>query len=320
MLMRNRLLPGSLVLTLALMAGTSRAADLDQFLPNATEGVVTLNVKQLLAAPLIKANLETVKALMLAVPDVQQTLTDIDFDPFNDVDRVVVAIDRDPNKSVILVHGKFDTAKIAAKAEKTAKEQSDVLKVIKATGYTYYSVKPPEGKGPLPSDTLYVGMVDETTMVSSGSPDAIIEAMDKKAGKKKAELKPELQTLLNKADRQQTISIVTLSAPLAATGQAIIQKLNAVTGGITVGDDIKLAFDFNAKSDRDAAAVESELKEGLDQVKALVDLTVNQKKDLKPLADVVNTLKIVTQGKVITLSGLVSKEALNQLVNQAGGQ
>jgi nucleotide-binding universal stress UspA family protein len=320
MQIRNRLLPASLVLTLALVATTSRAADLDQFLPNSTEGIVTLNVKQLLNTPLVKANIETVKALMLAVPDVSQTLEDIGFDPFKDVDSIVVAIDRDPNKSVILVHGKFDTAKIAAKAEKAAKQDGDILKVIKATGYTYYSVKPPEGKGPLPSDTLYVGTVDETTLVSSGGPDAIIEAMDKKAGKKKAELKKELQALLDKADRQQTISIVTLSAPLAATGQAIIQKLNAVTGGINVGDDIKLAFTLNAKSDKDATAVETELKEGLDQVKALVDLTVNQKKELKPLADVVSTLKIVTQGTLITLSGQVSKDALNQLVNMAGGQ
>ncbi len=320
MLIRNRLLPGSLVLALAMVAGTGRAAELDQYLPNSTEGIVTLNVKQLLAAPLVKANLETVKALMLAVPDVQQTLADIGFDPFADVDRVVVAIDRDPNKAVILVHGKFDTAKIAARAEKAAKEEGNILKVVKGAGYTYYSVKPPEGKGPLPADTLYVGMVDETTLVSSGSPEAIIEAMDKKAGKKKAELKPELKALLEKADRQQTISIVTLSGPLAATGQAIIQKLNAVTGGINVGDDIKANFNLTAKTDKDATAVESELKEGLDQVKALVDLTVNQNKDLKPLADVVSTLKIVTQGTIITLSGQVSKEALGQLVNKASGQ
>lgn len=320
MLTRNRLLPGSLVLALVLTAGTSRAADLDQFLPNSTEGIVTINVKQLLAAPLVKANLETVKALMLAVPDVQQTLEDIGFDPFKDVDRVVLAIDRDPNKSVILVHGKFDTAKIAAKAEKAAKDEGDILKVIKASGYTYYSVKPPEGKGPLPSDTLYVGLVDETTLVSSGSPDAVIEALEKKAGKKKAELKKELQALLDKADRQQTISIVTLSAPLAATGQAIIQKLNTVTGGINVGDDIKAAFTLTAKSDKDAAAVESELKEGLDQVKALVDLTANNNKDLKPLVDVVSTLKVVTQGAVVTLTGQITKDVLNQLVNKASGQ
>lgn len=320
MLTRNRLLPGSLVLALALMAGTGRAAELDQFLPNSTEGVVTLNVKQLLAAPMVKANLETVKALMLAVPNVQTILDDIGFDPFTDVDRVVLAIDRDPTKSVILVHGKFDTAKIAAAAEKAAKDEGDVLKVIKAAGYTYYSVKPPEGKGPLPSDTLYVGMVDGTTLVSSSSPDAIIEAMDKKAGKKKPELKKDLQALLDKADRQQTISIVTLSAPLAATGQAIIEKLSAVTGGINVGDDIKAAFMLNAKTAKDAAAVESELKEGLDQVKALVDLTANNNKDLKPLVDVVSTLKIATQGTVITLSGQISKEVLNQLVNKASGQ
>jgi hypothetical protein len=313
MLTRNRLLPGLLVLALAFVAGTAQAADTDMYLPNSTEGVVTVNVKQLLAAPLVKANLETVKALMLAAPDIQQALEDIGFDPFRDVENVVVAIDRDPNKSVILVNGKFDTAKIAARAEKTAKDETGILKVIKASGHTYYSVKPPEGKG-VPSETIYVALVDGATLVSSSRPDAVLEALDKKAGKKKAELKPELQALLAKADRQQTISIVTLAGPLSATGQAIIEKLSTITGGINVADDIKAAFTLNTKNAKDAESVESELKSGLDQIKALVDLTANQKEDLKPLVDVVNTLKVVTQGTAVTLTGQVSKEVLDKLV------
>lgn len=161
---------------------------------------------------------------------------------------------------------------------------------------------------------MYVKLLDDATLVASSSPDAIIEALDKKADKKKSDLKPQLRALLAKADRQPTISIVTLTGPLSATGQAIIEKLSAVTGGITVGDDVKAAFVLNAKNTKDAGSVESELKEGIDQIKALVDLTANQNKDLKPLVDVVNSLKIVTQGTAITLTGVVTKEVLDRLV------
>jgi hypothetical protein len=313
MLMRKRLLPGVLVLALALVAGMAQAADNDKYLPNTTEGVVTVNVKQLLAAPLVKANLETAKALLGAAPELQQALDDIGFDPFKDVDTVVLAIDRDPSKSVIFVNGKFDTTKIAARAEKAAKEESAILKVIKSADYTYYSVKPPETKG-VPNETMYVALLDGTTLVAAPTPDAVVDALDKKADKKKSEVKPELRALLAKADREPTISIVSLTGPLSATGQAIVEKLNAITGGITVGDDVKAAFVLSTKNAKDADSVESELKAGIDQITGLAELVANQNKELKPLVDAVKTLKVAAQGNAITLTGQLSKEVLDRLV------
>src|SRR5262249_21154753 len=129
----------------------------------------------------------------------------------------------------------------------------------------------------------------------------------------KSEVKPELRALLAKADREPTISIVSLTGPLSATGQAIVEKLNAITGGITVGDDVKAAFVLSTKNAKDADSVESELKAGIDQITGLAELVANQNKELKPLVDAVKTLKVAAQGNAITLTGQLSKEVLDRL-------
>ena len=105
-----------------------------------------------------------------------------------------------------------------------------------------------------------------------------------------------VQALLAKADAKQSISIVSLGGPLAATGQPTAAKITSIVGGITITDEVKAELVLNTKNADDAKALESELKDGIDQVKALVDLTANQNKDLKPLVDAVDTLKVSAQG------------------------
>src|SRR5262249_27677055 len=118
MMTKRRLLPGLLAGLLATVAAPAWAGETNKYLPDATEGVVTVNVRQMLDAPLVKNNLDTLKALLLATGNVQKVFDDLGFDPFTDIDRVTVAINEVPTKSLVLVQGKFDPAKITAKAEK----------------------------------------------------------------------------------------------------------------------------------------------------------------------------------------------------------
>jgi hypothetical protein len=309
MLTLCRRLPELLVVTLAALAAPAWAADTDIYLPNNTEGVVTVNVKQMLEAPLVKNNLDTIKALLLASGNAQKMLDDLGFDPFTDVDRVVVAIDPDVSKSATLVHGKFDPAKIGAKAEKAAKENPDVLKIVKAGDYTIYEVKPPEQ-----NETLYVAIVDSGTIFASPSKAAVVDALDKKAGTKQAELKKEMQALLAKIDPKQSISIVTLGGPLMASGQPIAAKIQNIVGGVTITDEVQAEIVLNTKDADDATAVESELKESVDQIKALVDLTATQNKELKPLVDAMNTMKLAVEGSAVSLKAQLTKEVINKLM------
>jgi hypothetical protein len=241
--------------------------------------------------------------------DAQKILDEIGFDPFQDVETVTIAIDESPNKPLILVQGKFDMAKIQTKAESAAKENSDVLTIGKAGGHTIYEVKAPEQ-----NETMYVGLVDGTTVAASPNKDYVVEVLDKKDGKKKAEMKKELKALLAKADSKQTISIVSLGGPLAATGQPTAAKVASIVGGINISDEVKVELVLNTKNADDAKSLEGELKDGIDQVKALVDLTANQNKDLKPLVEAVDTLKVSSQGTAVKINGELTKEVIKKLM------
>lgn len=311
MLKFRRLLAGLLVVTAALAASAGQAAEPNKYLPNNAEGVVIINVKQLLEAPLVKDNLDTLKAMLTSAGDTQKILDELGFDPFQDVETIVISIDESPSKPLVLLQGKFDMAKIQTKAESAAKENSSVLTIGKAGGYTIYEVKPPDQ-----NDTMFVALVDGATVAASPNKDYVVEVLDKKEGKKKAEIKKELQALLAKADPKQSISIVSLGGPLAATGQPTAAKITSVVGGITITDEVKAELVLTTKNADDAKALESELKDGIDQVKALVDLTANQNKELKPLVDAVETLKVSAQGATVNVKGHLAKDVIKKLVNK----
>lgn len=307
MLTIRRLLAGMLVL--CVLAAPGRAADAEKYLPNSTEGVVTINVKQMLTAPLVKNNIDTLKGLILGAGNTQQILTDLGLDPFQHIDSIVVGVDSNPAQSVAVVNGTFDVAKIKAHIEKAVANNSKIVKIAKTAAYTYYEVKPPEQ-----DETMYVAVLDGTTVAASPSRDAVIDALDKKAGKKQGALKKDLAALLAKADKNQSISLVALGGALAATGHPAAAKVTTLSGGITLADDVKAQIILNTANANDAKAVEADLKEGLDQIKALVDLTVNNNKELQPLLEVVGTLKLAASGSSVTLTGQISKNVINSLV------
>jgi hypothetical protein len=314
MLNFRRFAPVLGLLVCGLLALPVQAADADKYLPNDSEAVITLNVKQLLEAPLIKNNLEQLKGLVQGIGGAQGVLDDLGFDPFKDVDTVTVAMVKNPNQAMLLVSGKFDPAKIAAQAEKVAKNKPDTLKVTKSGNYTIYEAKAPEK-----NETVYTAVVDGGLLVASPNKSAVVDVLDKKAGMKQTELKKDLQAALTAGNRQQSISITSLAGPLAASGQPFVEKIKTLSGGITVTDEVKAEVVLNAKDAKDAKSIETELNDNLDMVKALVDNAAQVNQGLKPLVDAVGTLKLSSQGNNVTLKGLISKEviqSLNKLIPQ----
>src|SRR5690349_4649491 len=99
----------ALSLALALPAlAAAPAGSYEKYLPDETDGVITINVRQLLDSELIKkAGLD--KAL--AGEDAQKALGVIGLDPLKDIDRVVIAGGKD--EGLVIIQGKFDPAKLA---------------------------------------------------------------------------------------------------------------------------------------------------------------------------------------------------------------
>src|SRR5262249_40501017 len=152
----------------------SRAADIDPYLPEDTEFVVNVNVRQIIDSPLFKKNaLEAAQEALRGNDQVQDILKELGFDPFKDLDRVLAASPggTEEDRGLIIVHGKFDVAKFQAKAEKVAKEDAEHLKIHKILGgkHLLYEVTTPELDSP-----LFVVLANRDTILASPGKDYVV--------------------------------------------------------------------------------------------------------------------------------------------------
>src|SRR5262245_33212505 len=91
----------------ALLGAPVRAADLDKYLPDGSFLVLSFNVKQLLAAPLVRGD---EKAFKQGMGEAAKVLEGFGVDPAKDIDRVVLAVgdQLQPQNVLVLLQGKFD--------------------------------------------------------------------------------------------------------------------------------------------------------------------------------------------------------------------
>src|SRR5262249_18256872 len=210
------------VFAVALGAVPARAADIDPYLPDDTEAVVTINVRQILDAPFVKKEaLDNLKKSLEERGGALKHLKDLDLDLHKDIDRLVLAnTGGDPDRSLLIVHGRFEVAKFEAKAAEIAKAQPDMwsvttipdgaggqYKVLKsAKWYDFSGVRPA-----LKNKPAYIALLDKRVLVASPEKDLVIDALDKGRGRKKTALKSkELKGLLEKANGKQRLGIAML--------------------------------------------------------------------------------------------------------------
>jgi hypothetical protein len=308
----RRLLPCLLLLVLSMPA---RAADTDKFLPDRTQGVVTIHVKQLLESPLLKDYTGAMKKAFKDQNVGQVGLELLGFDPFSDIERIVIAISGNPDNDqpVVLIQGPFENAKMQAAAERAAndaKEGKGAIGREKINGITVYSVK-------LETDgaTAYLGLLDQGIVVASGDRESVLEALEKKAGRRKSEVRKDLQSLLAKADSKHVVSVASLSGPLNFGGLLgnVLGNLRNVTGGVTLGEEIKVDIALTASDPANAKRTAGALEENLNQAKAVVAVLVTQKKELSPLADLVNGVKVAAKDSDVAFRLTINKELLDSM-------
>src|SRR5437762_386637 len=115
-------------------AAPTRAAEFDQYLPNDTAVVVSVNVEQLLNSPLGKKYLRA--ALEQAIkdnPQAQEILKALNFDPLKDLTRLTVAATgTEQDNALAILNGQFDREKVESTLAKVAADQPDKLKIHKA--------------------------------------------------------------------------------------------------------------------------------------------------------------------------------------------
>lgn len=185
---------GLLVLALLASGLTARAAPappvtispVEKYLPDDTNAVAVLNVKQVLASPLFVKHYKKELEELLKNPAAADWLKDSGIDPLRDVQRATLfmarSVDSMPPQAAVslLLQGRFDTGKLRAKMKERAKALPEVVKIHGAGVNSLYEIDLP-WLGP-----LFVGQVDRGTILLTFRKDAFDVMRDKAAGKKTA--------------------------------------------------------------------------------------------------------------------------------------
>lgn len=319
----------AVVSVILLSASLGRAAELDPYLPDDTESVLNLNVRQVLDSQLVKKHLlELAQEALRGNDEVQDVLNDLGFDPFKDLERIVVAspVGTEKDRGLAIVHGRFNVAKFKAKAEEVAKDEAEHLTIHKILGgkHLLYEVTIPDL-----DDPLFVALAGRDTLLASPGKDYVVDALRKiDKGTKKATLKnKKFQALLEKLDARQSLSLAAVAnAEFTKTLddvpgdlKAMLEKIQALAGGLTISDEVKLKLLVTTKNAQDAKELGDSAKAGLNAILALAAGFAQN--DASPAAEFVvefiKSLSIKNKGGAVVFKGRISSDLIEDALKKS---
>ncbi|HLJ96629.1 MAG TPA: hypothetical protein VKU02_25880 [Gemmataceae bacterium] len=290
-----------------------RAAEVDKYLPEDTEVVVVINAEQLFDAPAIKKHM--VKPLRTFIQQndaIKDILNDLDFDPFEDLTSITAALTvlGSETKGLIIFHGDFDETLLAEKAEEVAEELGDVFTIHRAGAHPIYEVKPQGGGKP-----LFIGILDDSTIVAGPEAQYVRDAFAKSRSKKQARVQQALRDLIEHVDEDQSIWFAATANAFAKGdwsgdehARKSLEKMTGITAGLTVDRDLQIDFAIAAKSAASAKELAQEINLALEQAKKLFPSLAEQHRELSSLQDVVGSVRVTTQGSTVTLQANIREE------------
>ena len=297
------------VLTAALLAARAPAADVDPYVPADATAVASFDVRQLLAAPVVRDRLlPALRAHPSQHADLERLLTAGGVRP-EAVTRVVVAASGlRAEKVLVIVHGRFDPEAERAAAEEAARKDPERCRVHDEGDLAVCERR----AGRTPEFTVVAG--PETVLVSPSR--ELVVAAARRTGQQPAALNPALQALLDKADARHAAWFVALAPPelkqQLAKGQdtaAVADKILAFSGDLDADQDLRGSVRIHTA---DAKAAES-VAEMLDAARGLVKLLLQSNADgAEGLMPVVDGVKIGTRQSVVTVGVRVTADMLEK--------
>jgi hypothetical protein len=311
------------VVVLALVLPTGARAELDPYLPLDTESYVSVNVRQMIASPLFKKTaLGPLRDALKGAQEVQDVLKDLGFDPFKHLDRVIVASPKsaDKDRGLIIAHGTFDVKKFQEKAADAAQNNDDVLKIHKVplggrvTHEIYEVVLPDQDM------SLYVALASPKTLIASPGKDYVVDALKQAQLKKAPVLKNKaFQGLIEKLDAKQSLALAVSGKALAGIDGAdflpkrtrdALAKIEAIGGGLTVSDEIKIELAVSTSDNNSAQDVRGAVDKGVKLALVSLALLGDENKGLNLLLEVMKTVKVGGRAHVVSVTARLTSDVI----------
>jgi hypothetical protein len=303
-----------------------------KLLPEKTEIIVKVNIKQVLESELARSkNVQDVVAELkgafnqLPGNDLAfKYLEKMGLDPAKDLTSVTLAhpANQDAEDMFLVVEGKFNLAKIEAAARDAAKEFGQPLTITKHNDIAVLEFNPAAG-----GVGVFVGLIGTKTILAAGNLPSLKEAIARSAGTKPAVLKKDVADLLKLVNEKQSISFVASGRSLGGLGQgfgAIGQAMPGLEGGISGSISFTKQLEFQvgvAMNDPIKARDTSDQGNNvLFIARAIVAQQAQQNAQFAPVMEVLNSIRVFTMGNNVMMTGEVSYDALEQLFKSLAGQ
>jgi hypothetical protein len=256
-------------------------------------------------------------------------------DPLKDVERLIVAIgpsshSTNPDRPggggpFIIVEGRFDRAKLQARADELVKQFPGVLKTTTIGDAKVYEINDH-------GNSMFAAVLSDGAIGLAPGKDLLGDMLAKAAGTKKTVLKnATLPKLLAKLDPKDVICGAAAGEMIAGSSYSSTddgmgnrqtkvahhrladQGIASIVGGLTVGDDVKGKVTIAAKDEAAGAKLAEQIKNGLEQSIREGTREVERHKEMAPLLEVLKSVQVKSSGTTITLEGKAGADVLMSL-------
>jgi hypothetical protein len=301
----------ALFLALAAVA-PARAADVDPYLPNDAELVISVNLEQLLNSTLGKKYLRAaVEEGLKSNGQVQEVLKYLELDPFKDINRVTVALSSAAaDNGFVVVNGKFNREKIAQLAQQVAAEHKDKFKIHRDGGVAIYEGISAENK------PVFASFVSDSTLLMSGDKETL------RASNKIGKPKKEMIALIQKADAKQTAWIAVLPAVASAlpvedqAQKNAIDKIQGMVGSLRVDSGVRLEFNVMNQTPQAALAINRILIDLTTGLKLVAPNAIKERPELAPVFEILAAMRTLVRGNAVTVTAEMTAAQVENLAKQ----
>lgn len=286
------------------------ANDVVKVVPKDTEFVIGLNLRQIVDSTLGKKYSAALALMSRSIPPLQSAsrmFLDLSIDPLKDIDRVLIAVSgsNQADKGLYVLSGRFDVAKITAKAEDVAKRNGVSLKTLEMEGNKVYEVVFRN------APSSFVALAGKTTILISPNKDQLVDALSSIKAENPTELVcKDLKELLPRVDFRQALWFAA-SGPASrkvVNDDVLKQKMieiRALSGGISLADDIKLAVLVATESGDGAKNLVTTINSELNAAKT-------QPATNPRVAEILSTIKITVQDATVSLKAHVTADVIEK--------
>lgn len=319
------------LMLLAGLAAPARAADVDPLLPADSEGVLHVNVRQILDSELVKKYALGQIKQALKGQDAQKNLEKLGLDPLKDIDRVSGGFwgkTPDDMKSVFVARGRFDPEKLFSAATDEAKKTPDKLALVSEGDVKLIKFVSDDKKPP-----MFATVADEKTILAGNDPKLVADAFTaaKKGGK--PALKADLATLVQAQDEKASMFVCGLTTGKADLPPGVdlsafgvdaktltkqLEKMSSVAMTLRLTQDVTLDVGMGMKDKDSADDFAGTVDQLLNTAKAFLPIIAGQQPQMKPVVgDVVKSLKSKVNGSDVSVTIKVTSDSIGQVAGDA---